>query len=139
MYGENVFVHISKYVIARNEAIVMTCLFKKNVILNAVKDLLFVMLLRPVKAANRSFTAFRMTNLSKRYFPFNVSRILIPAMTCKVLLVPVFFNNLYRILHIIKRNIGHNAVTQVEDEARLVFHPIKQAVYAVFNYFFIGV
>jgi len=31
--------------------------------LNAVKHLLFAMLLRPVQSANRSFTAFRMTNL----------------------------------------------------------------------------
>jgi hypothetical protein len=34
------------------------------VILNAVKDLLFTMLLRPAQSANRSFTAFRMTNFS---------------------------------------------------------------------------
>ena len=112
---------------------------KKNVILNAVKDLLFVMHLRPVKSANRSFTALRMTNLLKRHFSFRVRRIFKLAMTCKVLLVLVFLYNFYRILHIIKRDIGHNAVTQVENEARLVFHPIKQAVYAVFNYFFIGV
>ena len=31
-------------------------LFDRFVILNAVKDLLFTMLLRPVKSANRSFT-----------------------------------------------------------------------------------
>jgi hypothetical protein len=33
----------------------MTCLKKNFVILNAVKDLLFAMLLRPVQSANRSF------------------------------------------------------------------------------------
>jgi hypothetical protein len=42
----------------------MTCLQKLFVILNVVKDLLFAMLLRPVKSANRSFTPFRMTNFS---------------------------------------------------------------------------
>jgi hypothetical protein len=40
----------------------LICVCKKAfVILNAVKDLLFAMLLRPVKSAIRSFTAFRMT------------------------------------------------------------------------------
>jgi hypothetical protein len=45
---------------------------KLFVILNGVKDLLFAMLLRPVQAANRSFTTFRMTNLLKHHFPFNI-------------------------------------------------------------------
>lgn len=54
-------------------------------------------------------------------------------------LIPVFLYNFYRVLYIIKRDIGHNAMTQVEDEAGLVFHPVEQAVDAVFNYFFIGV
>ena len=38
--------------------------------LNAVKHLLFAMLLRPVQSTNRSFTTFRMTNLLKcQLFP----------------------------------------------------------------------
>jgi len=54
-------------------------------------------------------------------------------------LVSVFLYNLYRVLHIIKRDIGHNAVAQVEDEAGFVLHPVEQAIDAVFNYFFIGI
>jgi hypothetical protein len=56
-----------------------------------------------------------------------------------VFLVFVLFYHLYRVLHIIKRDIRHNAVAQVEDEAVLAFHTVEQAVDAFFNYFFIGI
>src|ERR1700754_2768040 len=51
----------------------------------------------------------------------------------------ILFYHLNRVFHVIKRDIGHNAVAQVKDETLLIFHPIEQAVYAVFNYFFIGI
>jgi hypothetical protein len=36
------------------------------------------------------------------------------------------FNHLHRILHIVKRDIRHNAVAQVENEAVLAFHAVEQ-------------
>jgi hypothetical protein len=50
-----------------------------------------------------------------------------------------FFYDIYRILHVIKRNIRHNAVAQIEYEAVFAFHPVEEAVNAVLNFFFVGI
>jgi putative alpha-1,2-mannosidase len=68
---------------------------KSPVILNVVKDLFADFTGRRSMADNRSFTTFRMTNLSKRYFAFGVHRISpLSITTClfisKQLFKPVF-------------------------------------------------
>ncbi len=55
----------------------------------------------------------------------------------KVLLVLVFLYHLHRVFHIIKRNVGHNAMTQIENVAVLAFHAVEQAVNA-FSYYFLS-
>jgi hypothetical protein len=56
-----------------------------------------------------------------------------------ILLISKLLYYLYRVLHIIKRDIGHNAVAQVKDKAIGTFHPVEQAIDAFFNYLFIGI
>jgi hypothetical protein len=51
---------------------------------------------------------------------------------------PGGFNYIYRILHIIKRDIRHNTVTEVEYETILTLHPVKEAVDAAGNRFLIS-
>lgn len=54
-------------------------------------------------------------------------------------LIPKLFHYLNSIFYIIKRYIGHNAVAKVKNKPIFATHTFKKAVYAVFNYVFIGV
>ncbi len=55
------------------------------------------------------------------------------------MLVAEFFYYLYRVLHIIKWYIRHNAMTEVKYETFLALHPIKQTVDPFFYHLFIGI
>ena len=51
----------------------------------------------------------------------------------------ITFYYLHRVFHIIERDIRHNAVAQIKYETLLVLHTVEQAIYALFNYFFISI
>ena len=54
-------------------------------------------------------------------------------------LVAELFYHIYRVFHIIKRDVRHNTMTQIEYEAILTFHPVEQTVNTFFDHFFISI